>query len=158
MDCCDRGFIEAQSKVKVTQVLWKMPENGWIKINIDRTSRGNPTRSSWEICIRNEYGDVIQAQAKEMEDPQSTTTEAEALAILQALRFVRANPMDQIRIETDSLLVKNIIQRTWEVPWKVVSMVEEIWKIMEEKMVVVEYIYMERNVTPKKILCRLRCE
>ncbi|XP_060190564.1 uncharacterized protein LOC132619785 [Lycium barbarum] len=74
-------------KIRVTPVTWRTPDIGWIKVNTDGASRGNSGRSSWAFCVRDERGDVIQAQARETEDPQSTNTEAEALAILQALRY-----------------------------------------------------------------------
>ncbi|XP_060210427.1 uncharacterized protein LOC132637337 [Lycium barbarum] len=74
-------------KIRVTPVTWRTPDIGWIKVNTDGPSRGNPGRSSWAFCVRDERGDVIQAQAREIEDLQSTNTEAEALAILQALRY-----------------------------------------------------------------------
>ncbi|XP_060182163.1 uncharacterized protein LOC132611812 [Lycium barbarum] len=118
---------------------------GWIKVNTDGASRGNPGRSAWAFCVRNEMGIVVQARAKEMNDPMSTNTEVEALAILQALRYLKNNQLDKIRIETDSLLLRNIIQMTWEVPWQIVTMVEEIWKLMEGKTVVIEHIYREGN-------------
>ncbi|MEX7539411.1 ribonuclease H family protein, partial [Providencia rettgeri] len=82
-----------------------------IKVNTDGASRGNPGRSSWAFCVRDERRDVIQVQARKIEDIQSTNTEAEALAILQALRYLKDNQWDQIRIEIDSLLLKNSIQR-----------------------------------------------
>ncbi|XP_060190777.1 uncharacterized protein LOC132620077 [Lycium barbarum] len=72
-------------KIRVTPVTWRTLDIGWIKVNTDGASRGNPGRSSWAFCVRDERGDVIQAQAREIEDLQSTNTEAEALAILQAL-------------------------------------------------------------------------
>ncbi|XP_060187285.1 uncharacterized protein LOC132616711 [Lycium barbarum] len=132
-------------KIRVTPVTWRTPDIGWIKVNTDGASRGNSGRSSWAFCVRDERGDVIQAQAREIEDLQSTNTEAEALAILQALRYLKDSQWDQIRIETDSLLLKNSIQRTWEIPWQIITMVEEIWRISEEKVVVIEHIYREGN-------------
>ncbi|XP_060210297.1 uncharacterized protein LOC132637182 [Lycium barbarum] len=109
-------------KVRVTRVTWRTPDIGWIKVSTDGASRGNPGRSSWAFCVRDERGDVIQAHAREIEDLQSTNTEAEALAILQALRYLKDNQWDQIMIETDSLLLKNIIQRTWEIPLQIITM------------------------------------
>ncbi|XP_060186235.1 uncharacterized protein LOC132615631 [Lycium barbarum] len=78
-------------KRRVTPVIWRTPDIGWIKVNTDGTSRGSPGRSSWAFCVRDERGDVIQAQSREIEDLQSTNTEAEALAILQALGYLKDN-------------------------------------------------------------------
>ncbi|XP_060177861.1 uncharacterized protein LOC132607800 [Lycium barbarum] len=81
--------------IRVTLVIWRTPDIGWIKVNTDGASRGNLGRSSWAFCVRDERGDVIQAQAREKEDPQSTNTEAEALAILQALRYHRTTTLKE---------------------------------------------------------------
>lgn len=111
-------------KVKVFPVLWTTSNEGWFKINTDGASRGNPG-SSWAFCIRNEKGEVMQAQARELEDP-CTNTQAEAMAIAKALRYIVDTYMDNILIENDSLLLKIIIQKTWEVPWHIINLVEEI--------------------------------
>ncbi|XP_059290521.1 uncharacterized protein LOC132044056 [Lycium ferocissimum] len=131
--------------IKVSIVIWKFPDRGWIKVNTDGASRGNPGRSSWGFCVRDENGDVIQAQAKEMEDHMSTNTQAETMAILQALRYLDDNQADRIVIETDSLILKNIIQRVWEVPWQIANMMEDIWTLIDGKTVVVDHIYREGN-------------
>ncbi|XP_060190319.1 uncharacterized protein LOC132619425 [Lycium barbarum] len=82
-------------KIRVTPVTWRTPDIGWIKVNTDGASRGNAGRSSWAFCVRDERGDVIQAQAREIEDLQSTNTEAEALTILQALRYHRTTTLKE---------------------------------------------------------------
>ncbi|XP_059310222.1 uncharacterized protein LOC132061411 [Lycium ferocissimum] len=80
-----------------------------------------------------------------MVDSWSTNTQAEAMAILKALKYLNENQLDKVVIETDSLLLKNIIQRVWEVPWQILTTMEEIWKLMEGKIVVVKHIFREGN-------------
>ncbi|WMV29043.1 hypothetical protein MTR67_022428 [Solanum verrucosum] len=108
-------------KLKVRQVLWKPPERGCIKCNTNGASRGNPGRSSWSFCVRNHSGNIIHAQAQEMEDTNSTNTQAEAMAILQALKFINNTQSTQVIIETDSVLLEKVIHKTWEVPWQIVN-------------------------------------
>ncbi|XP_059310637.1 uncharacterized protein LOC132061989 [Lycium ferocissimum] len=120
--------------IKATTVVWRLPDKGWIKVNTDGASRGNPGRSSWGFCVRNERGDILRAQAQELVDSWSTNTQAEAMAILKALKYLDDNQMD-----------KFIIQRTWEVPWQIFTTMEEIWNLMEGKTVVVEHIFREGN-------------
>lgn len=54
---------------------------------MDGTSRGIPGRISIGFCLRNELGDVIYACGKEVHE--TTNTVAEALAVLEALRYCR---------------------------------------------------------------------
>lgn len=61
---------------KVTKVI--SPDTGWVKIITDGASKVNLERSSWGVCIRDTKGDVLQAQAKEIEELSCTNTQAEA--------------------------------------------------------------------------------
>ncbi|KAH0663239.1 hypothetical protein KY284_028170 [Solanum tuberosum] len=112
--------------VKVTRVIWGPPDTSWVKVNTDGASKGNPGRSSWGFCVRNNKGDVIQAQAKEIDEPLITNTQAETMALLHALKYIETAQLDKVIIEIDSLLLKNIVERVWKVPWKVVNILEEI--------------------------------
>nr|XP_033512782.1 uncharacterized protein LOC117277459 [Nicotiana tomentosiformis] len=77
--------IQEDVALKVTKVIWEFPNEGWIKVNTDGASRGNPGRSSIGYVLRDEEGDVIYALGREI--PPVTNNEAEALAILEALRY-----------------------------------------------------------------------
>ncbi|XP_060195431.1 uncharacterized protein LOC132624709 [Lycium barbarum] len=81
-----------------------------------------------------------------MEEPTCTNTQAEAMAIVQALRYMKERQYQQIIIETDSLLLKNIILKVWETPWQIIEMVEEIWRLMNNKTVRVIHIMREGNM------------
>lgn len=126
-------------KAKVTKVIWKAPDTGQIKIKTD------PRRSSWVFCVRDEQGDILQAQAQEIGELACTNTQAEAMAILQALKFIEATQMDRVVIKTDSLLTKNIVDKSWKVPWQVVITLEEIWRLMQGRPVVIKHILREGN-------------
>ncbi|XP_075103851.1 uncharacterized protein LOC142178409 [Nicotiana tabacum] len=47
------------STLKYSKVLWEFPNQGWIKVNTDGTSMGNPGRSSIGFVLRNEEGDIV---------------------------------------------------------------------------------------------------
>ncbi|XP_060216354.1 uncharacterized protein LOC132643852 [Lycium barbarum] len=142
-------FIKAlhaySPKLKVIQVCWKPPDNGWIKCNIDGASRGNPGRSSWSFCVRNSDGDLIYAQAKEMKDGHFSNTHAEVEAILQALRYMNRMNILQMVVETDSMLLKNVIEKRWNCPWHIINILEEIWRIMGERTILINHIFREGN-------------
>lgn len=72
-------------RLKVNNVTWELPMEGWIKVNTDDASRKNPDRSAIGYCLRDELGDVRYAFGKEINEV--TNTELEAIAILEAIRF-----------------------------------------------------------------------
>lgn len=94
--------------LKVTKVLWELPPIGWIKVNIDGASRGNPGRSSIGFALRDAQGDIIFASGKGIQD--STNNEVEALEIKEALRYCEEQGYVNILIQTDSLLLKKVIK------------------------------------------------
>ncbi|XP_075079806.1 uncharacterized protein LOC142165070 [Nicotiana tabacum] len=59
-------------KLKVTKVMWEFPSAGWVKVNTDGASRGNPGRSSISFCIRNENGDIVKSVGREIEETTNT--------------------------------------------------------------------------------------
>lgn len=71
--------------LQITKVIWEYPRPGWVKVNIDGASRGNPGRSSIGLMLRNEEGDVLYAYGKEAHE--GSNTKAEAKAILEAMRY-----------------------------------------------------------------------
>ncbi|XP_075074578.1 uncharacterized protein LOC142162156 [Nicotiana tabacum] len=79
-------------KLKFNKVLWKFSMQGWMKINTNGASRGNPWRSSIGFCLRNEHGDLLFACGKEIQ--KVTNTQAETKAILEALKHSRVAERD----------------------------------------------------------------
>lgn len=110
-------------KLHVHKVLCELPSEGWLKVNINGASRGNPGRSSICFCMRNEFGDFVYACGKEI--PENTNTMAEALAILEALRYYSQNHITRIWLQNDSTLIKNVIEGNWKPPWMIIKYVEE---------------------------------
>lgn len=62
------------------------------------------------------------------------------MAILRALKYIGTAHLDRVITETDSLLIKNIVEKTWKVPWKVVTTSEEIWKQMQGRTMITSHI------------------
>nr|XP_016472595.1 PREDICTED: uncharacterized protein LOC107794608 [Nicotiana tabacum] len=111
-------------KLKFNKVLWELPMTDWTKINTDGASRGSPGRSSIGFCFRNEEGDPVYACGKEIQEV--TNTQAETRAILEALKHCLTNEMNNIWVETDSMLLKKVITREWKPPWVIEEEVKEI--------------------------------
>ncbi|XP_075098931.1 uncharacterized protein LOC142175826 [Nicotiana tabacum] len=102
-------------KLKVTKVMWEFPSAGWLKVNTDGASRGNPGRSSIGFCIRNENGDIVKSVGKEIEE--TTNTIAEAKAMVEALRFCRFKQYSHVWLQPDSMILKKIMDGIWKAPW-----------------------------------------
>lgn len=116
-------------KLIIHKVLWELPMEGWLKVNTDGASRGNPGRSSIGFCIRNEIGDVMYVRGMEIQE--TTNTCAEAMAILEALRYCSRYSIHRLWLQTDSLMLKSVIDGIWKPPWMIAEFVEEIRKMVE---------------------------
>ncbi|XP_019248338.1 PREDICTED: uncharacterized protein LOC109227594 [Nicotiana attenuata] len=131
------------SRLRFDKVTWEFPIEGWLKVNTDGASRGNPGRSSIGFCIRDDMGDVRYAVGKEISE--GSNNEAEAVAILEALRFCKSQQYSKIWLQTDSLVLKNVIEGTWDPPWTIVEYVEEIRQLKGEFSIKVSHIFREGN-------------
>lgn len=95
-------MLKVQASKKTT---WN-PSTKGIKCNTDGASRGNLGRS-FGFCLRNTDGDLIYAQTEAIH--KGTNIEAEATTIKKAITHCVAVNTEHICLETDSLLMKNIL-------------------------------------------------
>ncbi|XP_070004347.1 uncharacterized protein [Nicotiana sylvestris] len=93
--------------------------------------------------MRDEQGNVIYALGKEI--THGTNNEAEAVAILEAMRYCVDNRLANVMLQTYSMLMKNVLERKWGDPWNINEYVEEIKTLMEECNVRVSHILREGN-------------
>ncbi|XP_060200867.1 uncharacterized protein LOC132629156 [Lycium barbarum] len=133
--------IQPHTITKVVQ--WQLPYDRWFKCNTDGASRGNPGPSSYGFCVRNWKGDLIYAQCAEMGN--STNVEAEAKAILEGLKYCVEKEIQPLVVETDSLLLKNVVEGVWRIPWCIITEVERIQKMMGTFNVIMHHVYREGN-------------
>lgn len=124
-------------------VQWSMSEEGWIKCNTDGASKGNPGVSSYGFCIRNENGDLLYAEANRIGITTNMVTEL--TGIWQALRYCKAQGYDHIKLETDSLSLKSMIQKEWRIPWELNERIEEIHELMNTLHIHIKHIFREAN-------------
>ncbi|XP_075097862.1 uncharacterized protein LOC142175181 [Nicotiana tabacum] len=130
-------------RLKYDKVLWEFPSRGWIKVNTDGACRGNPGRSSIGFCIRDEVGDLIYAEGREISG--ETNNEAETVAIVEALKMCKNLNYFKIWLQTDSKLLKNIIEESWKPPWYITKHVEDILRLKEQSIIKVTHIFREWN-------------
>ncbi|XP_060216645.1 uncharacterized protein LOC132644105 [Lycium barbarum] len=130
-------------KFYYAKVVWIMPPSGRLKCNTDGASKGNPGLSSYGFCIRYCNGDLVYAEAQQM--GMATNMEAETVALKQTLKFCKEHNLQQVQLETDSLLLLNIFQDTWTTPWELRSQIEEIKQDMRVMQVQINHIFREGN-------------
>ncbi|XP_075083250.1 uncharacterized protein LOC142167001 [Nicotiana tabacum] len=125
-----RNSMKYGNAVSTSRVIYHVSSNlqALVKVRNPGASRGNPGRSSIGFCVRNEKGDTIMAVGKEIEE--TTNTVAEAKAIIKALRFYRSQQYSHVWLQTDSMLLKKIMDGIWKPPWIIVEQVEEMMQLM----------------------------
>ncbi|XP_049391451.1 uncharacterized protein LOC125855799 [Solanum stenotomum] len=74
-------------KLHYRAVSWTKPQKGWMKCNTNGASRGNPGECTYSFCIRDDFGDLVYAEAQRMGNGNSM--EAETRAILRALQHCK---------------------------------------------------------------------
>lgn len=70
---------------------------------------------------------------------ETTNNVAEAIAIVEALKFCRSQQYTQVCIQTDSMLMKKVISGECKPPWCVADEVEEISHLLEDTNYVVSH-------------------
>ncbi|KAH0669763.1 hypothetical protein KY285_023916 [Solanum tuberosum] len=124
-------------------ISWKPPNANNIKCNIDGASKGNSGKSSYVYCLRDQKGYLIYAQAEEISE--TTNVEAEAVAIKEGIHHCVGRGYSRVTIETNSLLLKNILQGKWKIPWYIRVIVEDTLALMKDATINIEHIYREGN-------------
>ncbi|XP_075086276.1 uncharacterized protein LOC142168987 [Nicotiana tabacum] len=122
-------------KLRYTKVLWELHLVGWIKYITDGASYG--------FCIRDGIGDIIYAQADAVED--ATNNVAEAVAILEALRYITQMQFPPCIIETNYLLMKRVLDEVWEPPWSIANQMDEIKTLMSKGAFQIFHVLREGN-------------
>lgn len=69
----------------------------------------------------------------------------EARPIKEALMYVTIMSFTHIVIETNSLSLRNILTKTWKIPWEIIELIEDITDMMQSRNMVVRHINREAN-------------
>ncbi|XP_070056779.1 uncharacterized protein [Nicotiana tomentosiformis] len=129
-------------RLRYTKVLWQLPPYCWIKCNTDGACRRDNRGTSSNFCIRDGIGDLIYAQADAVED--TTNNIAEAQAIIEAPYIIHMQFPPCI-IETDSLLIKKVLEEVWESPWNIANQIDEIKTLLSRGVFQVVHVLREGN-------------
>lgn len=99
--------------------------------------------SSNGFCLRDKHGNLIYAESQSL--GISTNLEAEVTAVWKALMYCRQQGVTKVQVEIDSLILKNMIQRIWKIPWVIANKVEEIQELMQVIQAQIVHVYREAN-------------
>ncbi|XP_070003066.1 uncharacterized protein [Nicotiana sylvestris] len=120
-------YFEGYKPILITtRVTWQLPFHGWYKCNTDGASNGNSGPSSSGFCVRNDEGDVVYARAVDL--GVKTNVVAEAKAILQGLEYYVEHDLHPLILETDSLVMKKVIEGEWDPPWVIANDVKNNYR------------------------------
>ncbi|XP_075107022.1 uncharacterized protein LOC142180004 [Nicotiana tabacum] len=119
------------------------PREGWFKCNTSGASRDNPGPSSYGFCVRNHDRELVFFKTKQIED--TTNIVAEAKAIVEGLAFCIKQQLHPLIVETDSLVMKRIIEDEWETPWSIGKEVKRIKGMKENFNVTFQHVLRESN-------------
>ncbi|XP_075100663.1 uncharacterized protein LOC142176572 [Nicotiana tabacum] len=118
-------FFEAYKLVVITKrITWQLPNERWFKCNTDGASRENPGPISYGFCVRNYVGDVVFAKVEQIGN--TTNMVAKARGIMEGPSYYIQMDFHPLIIETDSMVMKKIIEGEWEVPWCISKEVKKI--------------------------------
>ncbi|XP_058080640.1 uncharacterized protein LOC131228795 [Magnolia sinica] len=105
----DFSSLEISAHLRVfhaTQVVhWKRPSPGWVKLNVDGSSRGNPGMAGSGGVYKGENGDLRFAFSASY--GMASNTWAELRAVHDGLTLCFQQGLTKIVVESDSLLVVN---------------------------------------------------
>lgn len=121
-------------------VRWTFPNPNWTKGNIDSACRGNPGISVYGFCLRDQYGNLVYVEVREI--GHRTSMEAESMAMLRYVRYCMQHQIQPISLETDSLNLLNIIRGVWKIPWNIREKINEIKLLLQAN---IQHIYREAN-------------
>lgn len=122
---------------------WKLLEEGWVICNTDGASKRNSGYNAYGFCVRDCEGHLIYTEAQNI--GITTNMEAKSFCYMKGLQFCFKHNIHQLKLETDSLSLKNMISRDWKIPWELAERLEEIQKIINLMNVQVKHIFREAN-------------
>lgn len=93
--------------------------------------------------MRDKAGDLLYAHAETQSYADSM--QAEENAILQAAKHCRQTQFDKVIFQMDSLLIQKILIGSWKSPWSIASIITKIQQQLQDKQVIYQYIYKEKN-------------
>lgn len=130
-------------KRRLKLIAWTPPERGRVKLNVDGSSRGNPSESGGGGIIRDSRGNVM---AGAHYYGQATNTIAECRALLDGLWMCRQLGSRDILVESDSKVIVGWLALGVCKYWFLWDYWEEVKEIVGELNIRFRHIFREANM------------
>ncbi|KAH0701521.1 hypothetical protein KY285_015799 [Solanum tuberosum] len=125
-------------------VRWLSPPINWLKCNTDGASKGNHRPSSTTFCIRDHLGDLVIVKGFKIQD--TTNIVAEARAITEGLLFCKDKLTEHVIIESDYMVMVQILEGRWDTLWSVALEVNKINELRGCLSARVHHSFKEGNI------------
>lgn len=128
-----------------TMITWQFPGNGWVKVNTDGASKGNPGAARAGGLIRGDQGETLGLFAANC--GVTTSTKAELLAALRGLSLVWNKGHRRVVLELDSMVVVNSLLGDLNPSSPYFHIIRRCQELVRNKewRVVVQHCYREAN-------------
>ncbi|XP_009804158.2 uncharacterized protein [Nicotiana sylvestris] len=137
-------YFEGYKPILITtRVTRQLPFHGWYKCNTDGALKGNPGPSLLGVFVRNDEGDVVYARAVDL--GVTTNVVAEAKAILQGLEYCVEHDLHPLILETNSLVMKKVIEGECDPLWVIANDVKKIREMKGNFNVIFQHVFREGN-------------
>ncbi|XP_077241786.1 uncharacterized protein LOC143882203 [Tasmannia lanceolata] len=133
---------EGVRREKIVQ-RWEAPPEGYLKINFDGSSLGNPGPAGIGGLARNSAGVVSWAFAGPI--GRSDSSEAEVKAAFQGIHRLSKDMFDKVIVEGDSSNVISWLSGKIAPPWRFLSFFEEIADLVSASSIVFKFVRRSAN-------------
>ncbi|XP_027166413.1 uncharacterized protein LOC113766418 [Coffea eugenioides] len=135
------GVSQAPYLYECKIVRWEAGGYGCTTLNTDGCAKGNPGVSGGGGVLRDSGGHVLVAFSAYL--GEGSSLRAETLAALLGIQLCLGKGVGPRVIQSDSLLLTEILKRRYHCPWHIRREVEQIWHLVGEARFV--HCYREAN-------------
>lgn len=137
-------YLESYKPIIITKTIsWQAHHSGWFKCSTDGASKGNLGPSSLGFCVRNDVGDLVYARAINL--GINTNVVVEAKVIMQGLTYYVEQDLHTPILETDSLVLKKVIESEWDPPWSIITKVQKIKDMKDHFNMIFQHVFRKGN-------------
>ncbi|CAK9173003.1 unnamed protein product, partial [Ilex paraguariensis] len=141
-------------------ICWNFPLPGFLKLNTDGASKGNPGPAGGGVVLRNEWGQMVLAGSYYY--GTCSNMEVEVLALLDGLLLVKDYGLEvyPLIIETDTQVLVDLIKQNAKWSWKFWPIKDSATMLLIFTPILIPFIYICDNyyyrIRDRLNLCTLR--
>lgn len=128
--------VNCQQEINITLIIWKRPPSGFLKLNFDGASRGNPGLTGIGGILRNSEGEIQYIYSRAL--GEGTNNEMEFAALEQGLRILQKLQAGAAVVEGDSQLAITAMRRIYA--GAKASKVTQHWRLAKVTKCIVEHL------------------